>query len=53
MDKWHIARVALPAGLAIAAGLLLVLEALGLVPSAVALACRDALVAVLKPYGSY
>ena len=48
MMKWHIVRVALPAGLAIAAGLLLVLEALGLVPTGLAVACRDALLAALK-----
>lgn len=49
MTKWHIARAVVPAALAIAAGALLLLEALGLVPSAVAGACRDALLAVLRP----
>lgn len=48
MEKWHIVRAALPAALALAAGILLALEALGLVPSAVVAACREALVAALK-----
>ena len=48
MDKWHIVRAALPVALALVAGTLLVLEALGLAPSAVVAACRDALVAALR-----
>ena len=49
MIRWHTVRAVVPAALAIAAGLLLLLEAIGLVPPAVVGACRDALLAVLKP----
>ena len=52
MQKWHIAR-AVPAALAILAGLLLVLELLGLVPPGVVAACREALVAVVRPSALY